>query len=199
MEDEKTDATPKLGDNSVARITALAKRQMEAEARVARLKDELEAAEKDLFLIAERDLPNLMDELGVTEFKMASGVKVVVTESVHASITKERAAEAYGWLDENGHSDLVKREIVIRFNRDEEAWARKFLRDLNQRKRPVNFTEKKSVHTETLKKFVREGLEGGEDIPLDVFGVFRRKATKVEVPAAAPTKARGKDNERPPI
>ena len=41
---------------------------------------------------------------------------------------------------------------------------------------------KYAVHPQTLGAWVREMLEEGEDIPIDILGVFRQRTAKVQVP-----------------
>ena len=43
----------------------------------------------------------------------------------------------------------------------------------------VKYDRKQAVHPSTLKSFVKQSLENGEDIPEDVFGVYRQTVAKL--------------------
>ena len=178
------DAVP-TGDNVKARLHGLADQQIALEATVAKLEAELKTAKKDLAMIAGDNktagtLPTLMDELGVTQFKTDSGVTMEIDEQIYAGIPKNREDEAVKWFDDNGASKLVKRTFTISFSKDEETWAHQFEGQMKRRKKPLHCERRQVVHHSTLKAWVNEALREGKDIPLDLFGVFRRKISKVK-------------------
>lgn len=168
------------GDNLLARLSGLALDQKRAEAEVARLEEELKTAQARLRDIAEHQLPALMDEAEMSEFTTKDGIKISVKEVIRGSIPASNASKAFAWLEEHGHDNLIKREFKIEFGKDEEAWAKKFARDLAKRKRPLKVQLKRTVNPRTLQAFVREQLEEGVDIPLNLFGVFRQRFSKID-------------------
>ena len=122
-----------------------------------------------------RVIPDLMNELGVAEFTNTDGVKVTVRQFVSASIPKDRIEEAHQWLKDNGHGDLIKHLVSVDVGKKETdaGHAIKALSDLG-----LSPTAKESVHSQTLKAFVREQVESGEPLPLELFGAFLgQKAT----------------------
>lgn len=170
-----------LGDNGVARLSGLAKDQVRAEALVEKLEEELKAAKKELKHIQEFQLPELMSELGVDQFATKDGIKISVKEAVRGSISHGNAPEAFKWLEEHGQANLIKRNFIIDFGKDEEKWANKFERDLAKRKKALNVQRKKNVAPMTLQAFVREELAKGTDLPLETFGVYVQRLAKVSV------------------
>ena len=167
------------GEGQLALLRTLADAQADAERYVAQLEVKLAKAKDELRDIQEQELPNLMDKLGMKEFQTLSGLKISVTEIIRASISQARADEAHAWLDENGHASLVKRIFAVSFGRDEEKWAREFAADLRRRKRELTVAEVKKVESATLRAFVKQRLEAGEDLPLELFGVFRQRVSKI--------------------
>lgn len=167
--------------DKLSQLARLADQQREWEVKIAKIEEELDEAKKKLASISEGVLPGLMDELELEEFKTKSGLVIKVGEHVRASISKERAEEAFQWLDDNGFSKLIKRTFTILFGKDEEKWANKFEGDLKKRKRQLAVKRKKEVHNQTLVAFVKERLTEGQEIPLELFGVFRQRYTKVEI------------------
>jgi len=162
-------------------VLADAQRRLEHEVMLAELA--LAAKKVELKVMSETTLPTLMDELDMEEFRTRSGLTIKLDEHLFASISKDNQDKAFAWLDKHGFSKLIKRAFVVEFGKGEEKWADKFALDLAKRKKPVNVETKKGVHPQTLKAFVKEQLEKGEDIPTELFGVHRQPYTKVELPS----------------
>lgn len=169
------------GDNLLAQIAVTALEQKEAEAEVERCQDALKEAQNKLRRISEETLPALMDEAEMTTCETRDGIVVKVQEKIRGSLPKGKEQPAFEWLDEHGHDDLIKREFKIQFGKDDQAWAKKFEADLRKRKKPVNVSRSDTIHPSTLASFVTEQLEAGVDIPLDAFGVYRQRSTKITV------------------
>lgn len=180
--------TTKVGDNMMKSLINCADLQEKHETEIARL-EELLTKEKDkLKQLSEITIPQLLDGVNGT-FKLDDGRVLDVNEKIRASIAGEKAGPAVAWLDSHGHGNIVKREFVIQFNRDDEVWAKKFEADLKKRKKPLNVKRKHTVHPQTLEAFVREQTGLGEDLPKDTFGIYRQKITTVTRPDLE-TKAR---------
>lgn len=180
MEDYAAFVDKPESSGDLSQLHELAEQQAQAEAEVARIEAELNGAKERLKQIAEVALPAAMDELGLTEFKTTSGLIIVIAETIRASIPKARQAEAFDWLRARGHANLIKRQLSISFGKGEDELADKALDLLiAQHYDPEVKTE---VHTQTLGALVREKLEAGEDLPLELFGVFRQRSSKIEVP-----------------
>lgn len=169
------------GDNILAQISAVAQEQLEAEAKVARIEEDLRKAQAELRDIAENRLPALMDAAEQAKLTTKDGIEVQVSEKIRASIPEANKEKAFAWLEENNHGRLIKREFKIEFGKDEEAWANKFERDLARRKRQLRVARKKAVNPMTLASFVKEQLSEGVAVPLDLLGAFRQRFTKVKV------------------
>lgn len=119
--------------------------------------------------IAEEQLPELFNEVGMSELKTLSGLPLKMKNRVHTNISKDRKPKAIAWLDENGQGGMVKRCVIIDFDKTKEEKVEKLLR-LIGRGWPNNRVEL-DVHASTVKAFVKRRLEDGEEIPLDIFGV----------------------------
>lgn len=164
---------------SLNQLSEIAGRQQKAEDKVLLLEDQLKAATTALREISEKELPALMDEIGMEEFVTTSGLKISVREKIRAKIPEARNAEAILWLEENGHGGLVKRLFTVEFDRDEMDWAKDFERECAQRERPLRLKRKEGVHGNTLSAFVKEQLADGENLPLGLLGVFRQRFAKI--------------------
>lgn len=165
-------------DSDLARLSRMANEQADAEAEIARLNALLTKATERLKDISERQLPEIMDKLGMVDFKTSTGLAIEIDETVRASIPKARSNEAMAWLRANGHEALIKRAVSVDFSRGEDEKARALTTLLAQQ--GYDPDDKQSVHSQTLAAWCREKLKKGEDFPLDLFGVFRQRAAKIK-------------------
>ncbi len=175
--------TQEPGGNLMARIEGLAQEQLDAQARVETLELQLAEAKAAAVLVSEKKLPTLLEEaqLGKSKIVTPSGIEITLSEVIRGSIPKGKEDDAHQWLEENGNGELIKRSVTIVFNKDQESWAAKFMRDCRQRKKPLNLKLVRGVHVGTLRAFIKDSLKNGVPIPLDVFGAYRQQFTKVKV------------------
>ena len=73
-------------------------------------------------------------------------------------------------MRDNGHEDLIKNTITCDFGRGEDGNAKVLKETLTGS--GVSYTDKTAVHPQTLKAFVREQVESGQNLPLDLLGVY---------------------------
>ena len=166
-------------DADLRKVSTLAARQVELEAGVRYLERELKKEKERLRKVAEVELPELLlNELGLSMFAMADGTKVEVKDSLKCSVPKKNLKEVSKWLADHGHSALVKRDVVLPFDKGEDdriATLETLLLDSGYSQYAVN----EAVHTGQLKQLIQELEEEGEEVPLDLFGAYHHKATKV--------------------
>lgn len=156
-------------------LASLAADQKKAMDRVEEKEAELKKAKEALREIAETQIPEVMDELGLEEFSTKDGLKITVKENIRASITKANLVEAIQWLRKNGHEKIITHEFTAIPADPEEA------KKLRATLKGFHATEKPSVHPSRLSSFVRSKLEAGEEVPMDLLGVFRQRVAKIEV------------------
>lgn len=169
-------ASPSSGD-ALATLTGLAERQALLESEAADLEAQLTAKREELREVAERQVPELMDSLNLAEFRTASGLKIAVQETIRASIPAAQAPAAFAWLREHGHGALIKRALSVSFGKGEDDRAQALAAELEAK----GFVpeDKTSVHPSTLAAFVREKLQAGAELPVELFGVHRQRASKI--------------------
>lgn len=174
----KEDA-PAIGGNLMGALVDLSDQLEAADAEVERLEALLDEAKKNRQRLSEHEIPKLLDGME-GKISLPDGRTISITEKVRASVSSDRKPTAMKWLDDNGHGAIIKRRFIIEFGRDQEEWARTFKRQLSESSTPLNMKEERNVHWQTLDAFVREQLESGGDLPLDVFGVYRQRFTKIK-------------------
>lgn len=165
---EKDIPVPKQED--LAGIAELGMRQVDLTAELAIIENALALKKEELRQVIEIELPESMLNLGLTSFSLSDGSKISIKTFYRGSIPKAREVEAFGWLRKNGHDDLIKNEIKCTFGKGEDQNAEFIMSILEGEGQ--DYENKKAVHPSTLKAFVREQLERGNKLPLDILGVF---------------------------
>jgi hypothetical protein len=121
-----------------------------------------------------------MEELGMEEFKLKDGSNISVKNVVMASISEDNKPDAFKWLEDNDFDGIIKTKVLSSFGKGEMEDAKEALDTLQ--KAGFEATMDRSVHAQTLKAFVRERLEVGDNIPIQTFGVFEYKLAKIVLP-----------------
>lgn len=167
-----------VSDEGMSRVSALVKEQLSLEKMVEDTEAELKAVKERLRKVSEETLPSVLFEYGMRELKMADGTVISVSPYYGASIPKDRTDEAFVWLRENGFGDLVKNAITTSFGREEDEKANRLANQLAD----MGYAVSKKVWVEpmTLKAFVKEQIERGEELPQDLLGVFVGERTKIK-------------------
>ena len=119
-----------------------------------------------------------MDEYGVAELKMEDGSQISVSPFYSASIPKDRQQDAFNWLSEQGHGSLIKNHVTASFGRGEDNLAKDLLAELGQRGMATQ--TKTWVEPMTLKSFVKEQVEKGENLPYDLLGIYVGQKAKIK-------------------
>lgn len=120
----------------------------------------LDTLQKEIKRTEETLIPDIMQSIGITEFKTPSGAHVKLKTDVFANISKEREAQAFAYLREKNMTGIIKSKIEV------DAAYEDTLEEND-----VTFVKKESVHPSTLKSFVKERLEADPQFPRELFGV----------------------------
>lgn len=137
---------------------------------VKQLEEDLKEAKSKLLKLTDEDLPALLHEIGLPKFELGDGTKVSLQQTYGAHISEANQPEAFGWLREHGFEDIIKNTVACEFGKGEDSDAARFMELAQSEGVPVQ--QKTSVHPQTLKAFVRERVEAGEDFPMQIFGAF---------------------------
>ena len=159
-------------------VSSLAQDVSNWEGKGAELDEQLKTAKAKLLELTDRDLPDMMAEVGITNFTLADGSKLDVKQTYGARIPVVHRDAAFAWLKEKGHDDIIKNLVSVPFGRGEDSLATDFI-NLAQ-KNGYAPDQKKEVHPQTLKAFVKEQLEKGQEVPMDLFGVFTGQRASIK-------------------
>ena len=139
---------------------------------------ELAIINEDIRVLSEIKIPEKFLQMNIQEIKMENGSKVTISKVYNASISG-REVEAFGWLKENGMDDLIKHEVKLNFGKGEDEIAATLVAALREQDYIVD--DKKTVHPQTLKAFVKEQIEiGNPNFKRETFGVFIIDRTKIK-------------------
>jgi len=141
------------------------------------LEEQLKKKKEAETFLSEQTIPNLMQQAGISAIKLEDGSSVEVKPFYAAKIPVSRVDEAFDWLRDNGHGDLIKNNVTLTFGRSEDQIAKQLVDELQQKGHNVKQAEK--VEPMTLKAFVREQIEKGKNVPADLFGVYVATRTKL--------------------
>ena len=162
--------TNDVTDGELSIVSTLANKQLKLATEVAELEANLKAKKEELRLTSEQELPDAMQQAGLTQIKLSSGENISINEFYNAHISKANQEKAYGWLVANGHEGLIKNEVLLKFGREETGVVDETVSALQSR--GLSPEVRQSVHPSTLKAFVKEQFTTGNDIPTEPFGIY---------------------------
>tara|TARA_R110002050_G_scaffold184905_1_gene318604 strand:+ start:21 stop:680 length:660 start_codon:yes stop_codon:yes gene_type:complete len=127
--------------------------------------------------LEERIIPEMMQEAGVSLLKLSDGSTVEVKPFYAAKIPESRVDEAFSWLRGKGFEDIIKNTVTASFNRGQDNQVSELIKVCDEH--GFNYNKKEKVEPMTLKAFVKEQVEGGKELPFDLFGVYIANKTKI--------------------
>ena len=127
--------------------------------------------------LEERTIPEMMQEAGVSLLKLSDGYTVEVKPFYAAKIPESRVEEAFSWLRGKGFEDIIKNTVTASFNRGQDNEVSELIKVCEEH--GFNYNKKEKVEPMTLKAFVKEQVEGGKELPFDLFGVYIANKTKI--------------------
>ena len=167
-----------LLDEKMGRVASLTRTLLELQEKEEQAKKNLEEAVKRRLYVEQVALPDLFDELGLSNIKLATGEEIKIERGYAATITEQNTAAAFTWLRKNGHSSIIKHNLQVAAKMGEDE----VFQSLKEKAEELGLTfeEKEGVHPQTLKSFVNEQKTAGSDIPDSVFGIFPIRKAKVK-------------------
>jgi len=152
-------------------------RLLNVQKEVEELEEKLKKKKAEETFLSEQDIPNKMQEAGLSMLKLNDGSAVEVKPFYAAKIPTSKVEEAFTWLRDNGFGDMIKNNVSMTFGRAQDNEAKSLVDELRQKGHNVKQVEK--VEPMTLKGFVREQIQSGKSVPSDLFGVYVANKTKI--------------------
>jgi len=169
--DEEVDASKfdKVDGEKGSTLSTLIRQSMEIDEKIAEAEQYLKDLKFKKRKVNEEDIPNLMQEMGMDSVTV-DGNKVALRQFVHARIADDKKDEAFTWLRSIGEADIIKNDVTVSFKSGEDNMAGAVIDDL--RSQGLEPAQKTHVHPQTLKAWVKNRIESGQEIDFDTFGVF---------------------------
>ena len=174
-----------LDNEDLSTLTGFAEAIIKQDAFVKELEEKLKEEKKRLLKMTDEDLPELMTEANSMEFTLLDGSKVTIKPQYGASIKVDNRPAAYEWLREHGHDDIIKNTISCQFGRGEDDLASSFKAFAEKEGYVPTQTEK--IEPMSLRGFVKERVENGDEFPMELFGAYVGQRAVI-------TKAKGAKN-----
>jgi pyruvate/2-oxoglutarate dehydrogenase complex dihydrolipoamide acyltransferase (E2) component len=187
---------PTLSSDKLQQIRELSEEMLAIEERLSKWALVARQLQERYEQISNQTLPELMKEVGMSEFKLTTGQIVSVAPFTHASIPslssiesadpeersqlEKRRELAILWLRKHNAESLIKTTIKAVFGKGQSKAAEKYYQQIVSK----GFEAKKdeAVHPQTLNKFIREQLEEGIDIPQEPFNLHTGNRAKIVSP-----------------
>jgi hypothetical protein len=106
-------------------VQTLASRQRGLQDKLELLKSISTTLQKEYDTIRLNILPEKMDEDDITTITLAGVGRVTIQSDLYFSIPADRREEAYHWLTDNGHGDLIQETVNSSSGK---AWAKEMLK-----------------------------------------------------------------------
>ena len=167
----------KVQEGDMKNLSSLVKDLNQITLNINEKEEELKALKLQKHKMSTEQIPSMMDEMGVQRLDVEN-LSVTLKPLINASIPQTRREEAYQWLRDNGLDDIIKNDVIMSFGKGEDNMAGDIMYELE--KRGMHPEKKTHIHSMTLKAFIRERVENGLPIDLDMFGAFVARTADIK-------------------
>ena len=167
----------KVQEGDMKNLSSLVKDLNQITLNINEKEEELKALKLQKHKMSTEQIPSMMDEMGVQRLDVEN-LSVTLRPLINASIPQTRREEAFQWLRDNGLDDIIKNDVIMSFGKGEDNMAGDIMYELE--KRGMHPEKKTHIHSMTLKAFIRERVENGLPIDLDMFGAFVARTADIK-------------------
>lgn len=160
---------------TVNTLRMLSERLLKLKEQTERSKVIYEKNKEALRLLQEEHLPAVMAELGLLSTKLQNGAELALSKNYFAKIPAGAEKDALAWLEAHGSAAIAKQTLNVTHDHFEQA--KKACENAG-----VPYDVSLKINPQTLKAFVREQLEKGENLPFETFGVYVQNVARVKMP-----------------
>tara|TARA_R110000823_G_scaffold8905_6_gene30980 strand:- start:160 stop:732 length:573 start_codon:yes stop_codon:yes gene_type:complete len=181
--DDKVDFTnfqteeKKVDISEVSDVSEVSNQYLNIESEILNLEEQVKRKKQELQQANDK-IVELMTQRGVKEIKTVEGDSVSFKPFYRGTITKENQPKAFQWLEDNGHGDLIKNIVSIKFGKGDNEEADNLVNELQQRE--LYPDQKRKVEPMTLNALIGEQINKGNDIPMETFSVFVGSKVKIK-------------------
>jgi hypothetical protein len=168
--EQTLDSVERVPQEGLATVATLARAIRDTEETINSLEDQLKLEKNKLLKLTDEELPSALAEVGISSFKLEDGSTVEVKQTYGASILVNNRDSAYNWLRDHGYDDIIKNTVLCQFGRGEDDQASAFAAFAQQQGYVPE--QKTEIHPQTLRAFVKERVENGDEFPMELFGAW---------------------------
>lgn len=155
-------------------VDTLYKKVLEIDASINTIEEVLKRRKKDLFQVRQQQIPDLMQEFGLSTVSTSDGVKIKIEKGV--SVTTKSTEKLHKYMRDNGAGDLIKNQVMVTVANEEER--KEVIGKLDETM--CEYKNKEGVHSATLKKYVKDLLEEGKQLPPEAANVYEYEYSKIQ-------------------
>lgn len=142
------------------------------------LEDRLAEVEKERLKLIEVTIPSILTANGIETIKLTDGRTLSYKEEYFVNISAANKEAAMNWFESCGLSDIIKNEVKVSFPAGEDDKANQLGEMLSRSGIP--YTQKRDVHSSTLKSVVNNLIKEGQMPPQDIFSIYQKRTAKVK-------------------
>jgi hypothetical protein len=170
FEATKATSVERLDQTGLTSVAGLARQIRDKEGSIEALEKSLKESKKDLQKLTDEEMPAMLAEIGIASFTLEDGSTVEVKQTYGASILVQNRPSAFEWLRDHHYDDIIKNTVLCQFGRGEDDQASAF--SAFAESKGFIPQQKTEVHPQTLRAFVKERCEAGEEFPMELFGAW---------------------------
>jgi len=169
-DNKKATSVEQVDQKGLTSVAGLARLIRDKEVQIDSLETSLKESKKALQKLTDEEMPAMLAEIGISSFSLDDGSTVEVKQTYGASILVQNRPTAFEWLRDHQYDDIIKNTVLCQFGRGEDDQASAFSAFAEtQGFIPQQKTE---IHPQTLRAFVKERCEAGEEFPMELFGAW---------------------------
>jgi len=158
-----------INEGELSQLTKLVDRQLTLAREVEELEEQLKAKKKEFNEVRQQEIPDFLEQFGISEIRLSDGRKVEVKDDVNVTIKDAKAF--YAFLRKR-HDDAIIKNVMELENPSEEL-----MDELMEK--GIMFSYQEKIHGQTLKAYFRKFLEVGETPP-DSVNVYQYSVTRIK-------------------
>ena len=169
-------------DSGLEIVTAIGNKLIDKKRKLEEEELRLKGLKAEILEIEQKELPDAMTACGnLKSFTLKDGSEIKIKDEIFCSIPVDKKAAAFKWLEENGHSELIKHDVKVSFPKGKYDQADKLIDVLSKNFKDIPYEEKTDVHAQTLKAFAKDQYKLGQTLPEEYFSVYEASIAKIKL------------------
>lgn len=182
MEEANTETT-----GSIDSIAEKAKEMIDLQDEIAMLETKLKEKKADLERMERSELPDLMGSMANFQLQNGWGIEIqditkaalptmsaieqaAKKDEARAMEMEQRREDGFQFLRDNEAESLIKNTLDVEFSKGQDNMVGEMIAKAEEMGLPTK--RKTEVHNSTLSKWVKDRMEKGLEVPMDLFGVY---------------------------